>query len=185
MNESDGFKDMDKSDGFKGALSALPWHVKTRFRAERVLLAVRMWLLRGFFSATPKRHAVDWMVSFVIDGKAGETKTLAVNPQCLFRAEKLIATDSSGAGTDTRIINVFVGMQAQMGSAWPLSQDSSKEPVAIGNDRLGMSTAHFGPDVLGNGFKWKSCEKGLHVTISIYFHKDSRWEGTLFGKAML
>lgn len=101
-------------------------------------------------------------------GVAGEVKTLTVNPQCRFAVEKVMASDSSGKGTDTRIMSFVVGQRIQ-------------RPVASGSS-LAM---FFGPATLGNGLRWDACEKGLAISVTVSFVNPSTFDATLFGRADL
>src|SRR5262245_56111085 len=60
---------------------------------------------RPMLHRTPLQKARDWQIDFgPVSGAAGTTTTITVQPQCLFRGEKIMATDTgSPAGTGTRI----------------------------------------------------------------------------------
>ena len=121
--------------------------------------------------------AQDWQIDFgPVFGSAGTSTTISVNPQCLFRGEKVMATDSGAvggpsatnpSGTGTRVGAIFVGNQLQ--------RPASTRTL----------TAFFAPDALGNGIKWQTCQKGLLITIDVFFVTTCTFDMTVYGKAVL
>jgi hypothetical protein len=101
-------------------------------------------------------------------GAAGSTTTLSVQPQCLFRVEKVIATDTgSPAGSATRIMQFMVGNRLQR----PSSSGST-------------TVQFFGPGVLGNGMRWDTCQQGLSISVQVSFVQDATFDMSLFGRAV-
>ena len=121
--------------------------------------------------------AQDWQIDFgPVTGAAGTMTTISVNPQCLFRGEKVMATDSGSAagitaaapaGYGTRIGAILVGNQLQ--------RPASTKTL----------TAFFAPDSLGNGVKWATCQKGLTIAVDVYFIAACTFDMTVYGKAVL
>ena len=120
---------------------------------------------------TPNNRAQDWQIDFgPVSGTAATSTTVTINPQCLFRGEKVMATDSgpNAAGFNTRIQQIFVGNALQ-------------RPANSGS----TLTAFFANNALGNGVKWKTCEKGLTMAVTVSFVTQSTFDMTVFGKAVL
>lgn len=118
----------------------------------------------------PLAKARDWQIDFgPVSGAAGSTTTLTVNPQVLFRGEKVMATDSgTTAGLGTRIQSIFVGQKSQ-------------RPANAGS----TLTLFFNQQALGNGIKWDTCEKALSISITVSFVTACTFDMTVFGKAVL
>lgn len=116
------------------------------------------------------KAARDWQVDFgPVHGVTGATQTITVAPQCLFRAEKVMATDSSTTpGYGTRIAQIFVGQKNQ-------------RPSNTG----ATLTAFFANNALGNGIKWDTCDKALSISVTVQFIADCTFDMTVFGKAVL
>lgn len=111
----------------------------------------------------------DWDLSLgPAFGAAGTQQTLTVSPQCLYRVEKVIATDTgTPVGTATRIMQFLVGNRLQ-------------RPSANGSSLVSF----FGPATLGNGLRWDTCEKGLVISVTVSFVQASTFDMSLFGKAI-
>lgn len=118
----------------------------------------------------PLQKARDWQIDFgPVSSGAGTTTTITVAPQCLFRGEKVIATDShTPAGTGTRVQNIIIGQRLQ-------------RPTGTG----GTLTLFFSQQALGNGIKWDTCEKALSISVTVSFIQAVTFEMTVFGKAVL
>ena len=145
--------------------------------------ALKQYVEKRIGASRPVVHKVgytkaqDWQIDFgPVFGSAGTSTTIAVNPQCLFRGEKVTATDSGAiggpsasnpAGTGTRVGAIFVGNQLQ-------------RPAATKT-----LTAFFAPNALGNGVKWATCQKGLLITIDVFFITSCTFDMTVYGKAVL
>jgi hypothetical protein len=118
----------------------------------------------------PLQRARDWDLSFgPVSGAAATTTVITVAPQCLFRGEKLIATDTgSPVGTGTRITQVLIGQRLQ-------------RPATGG----GSLTLFFGPGALGNGIKWDTCQQALSIAMTVSFIQACTFDATVFGKAVV
>lgn len=126
---------------------------------------------RPMLHKTPMNKARDWQIDFgPVSGAAGTTTTITVNPQVLFRGEKVMATDTGigTAGNNTRITSIFVGQKSQ-------------RPANAGS----TLTAFFANNSLGNGIKWDTCEKALSISITVSFVQACTFDMTVFGKAVL
>lgn len=125
---------------------------------------------RPMLSKTPLNKARDWQIDFgPVYGLAGSSTTITVNPQVLFRGEKVMATDSGATrGYGTRIAAIFVGQKSQ-------------RPANSGS----TLTAMFAQNALGNGIKWDTCEKALSISVTINFQESCTFDMTVFGKAVL
>lgn len=118
----------------------------------------------------PLQKARDWQIDFgPVSGAAGSTTTLTISPQCLFRGEKVMATDSATTpGTGTRISTILIGQKLQ-------------RPAGSG----ATLTAFFANNALGNGIKWDTCEKALSIAVTVSFVAACTFDMTVFGKAVL
>jgi len=112
----------------------------------------------------------DWDLSLgPVSGAAGTTTVITVAPQCSFRVEKAMATDTgTPPGTATRIMQFLVGNKIQ-------------RPTAQGASLV----LFFGPATLGNGLRWDTCEKGLTISVTVSFVQTATFDLCLFGKAAL
>lgn len=124
---------------------------------------------RPVLHKTPNTKARDWQIDFgPVFATSGTTTTVTVNPQVLFRGEKVMATDSSTTpGFGTRISAIFVGQELQ-------------RPANSGS----TLTAFFANNALGNGIKWDTCEKALSIAVTVIFSATCTWDMTVFGKAV-
>ena len=118
----------------------------------------------------PLQKARDWDLSFgPVSGAAGTTTVITVAPQCPFRGEKVIATDSfSSAGQGTRITQVLIGQRLQ-------------RPATGG----GSLTLFFSNGTLGNGIKWDTCQQALSIAVTVSFIQACTFDMTVFGKAVV
>lgn len=126
---------------------------------------------RPMVHKVPLQKARDWHIDFgPVSGAAGTTTTITQSPQCLFRGEKMMASDSgvNSAGNNTRIQQIFVGQKLQ-------------RPANSG----ATLTAFFGVGALGNGIRWDTCDKALTISLTVSFITASTFECTVFGKAVL
>lgn len=126
---------------------------------------------RPMVQQVPLAKARDWQIDFgPVSGTAGTQTTVVVNPQVLFRGEKMMATDTgaNAAGFNTRIGAIFVGQKSQ-------------RPANSG----ATLTAFFANNSLGNGIKWDTCDKALSISLTISFITTSTFDATVFGKAVL
>ena len=150
---------MDKSP-------ALKQYVEKRIGAQRPVVQRQAYT-----------KAQDWQLDFgPVYGTAGGNTTITVNPQCLFRGEKAMATDP--------------GTTAGIGTADPAGYGSRVGQILVGNQLQRPAstktlTAFFAPNALGNGIKWATCQKGLSIAITVDFIKNCTFEMTVYGKAVL
>jgi hypothetical protein len=125
---------------------------------------------RPMLHKIPLNKARDWQIDFgPAFGLVGSVTTLINNPQCLFRGEKVMATDSgTTAGYGTRISQIFVGQKLQ-------------RPAGAGS----TLTAFFANNALGNGIKWDTCEKALSIAVTVQYAQSVTFDMSVFGKAVL
>jgi hypothetical protein len=104
-----------------------------------------------------------------VSGQAGTVTTITKAPQCLFRVEKVMATDSGDPpGTATRIMQFLIGQRIQ-------------RPTASGSSLV----AFFGPATLGNGVRWDTCQQGLTISVTVSFVQAATFDISLFGRAVV
>ena len=125
---------------------------------------------RPMLTRQPLQKARDWQIDFgPVSGTVGQITTVVQPPQCLFRAEKVMATDTStNAGYGTAITSIFVGQKNQ-------------RPANSG----ATLTAFFANNSLGNGIKWDTCKEALSISIGVSFIAQCTFYMTVFGKAVL
>jgi hypothetical protein len=116
---------------------------------------------------TSSRRARDFQITFgPQSGKAGTVANLSMTPQCLFRGEKIVATDNAvPPGSGTTIMNIFVGQKMQLPTSLP--------------------SILFSPTSLGGGFKMDTCQIGLPITLQISFVKTCKFSASIFGRAIV
>lgn len=133
-------------------------------------VAKRAAMSRPVTHKQPLQRARDWDLAFgPVSGAAGTTTTITQQPQCLFRGEKVMATDSSATpGTGTRITQILIGQRLQR--------------PATGNGSL---TLFFSNGALGNGIKWDTCQQALSISITISFIAACTFDMVVFGKAVV
>ena len=138
--------------------------------------AFRQYAERRAASSRPMTHKIplqrarDWQIDFgPVSASAGTTTTITVQPQCLFRGEKIMATDAgpNSSGYNTRVQTILIGQRLQR----PASTNTL--------------TAFFSNNALGNGIKWDTCEKALSISVTVSFIATSTFDMTVFGKAVL
>ncbi len=128
---------------------------------------------RPMTTSIPLQKARDWQVDFgPVSGASSTTTTITVQPQCLFRGEKVMATDTGGAGT-------AVGYATSIGTI--LIGNRLQRPAGTGY----TLTAFFANNSLGNGIRWDTCEKALSISVTVSFITASTFYMTVFGKAVL
>ncbi len=112
----------------------------------------------------------DWQIDFgPASAPAGEVLTFFNSPQCLFRGEKVIATDTgSPAGTGTRIQTITVGQKVQ-------------RPAG----RAATLTSFFANNALGNGIKWDTSDRALTIAVTVSFIQSCTFDMSVFGRAVL
>lgn len=124
---------------------------------------------RPMIHKIPLQKARDWNIDFgPAYGTAGSTTTLVNNPQCLFRGEKVMATDTgSTAGYGTTISQVLIGQKLQ-------------KPAGTGS----TLTFFFANNALGNGIKWDTCKEALTISVTVNFLQSCTFYMTVWGKAV-
>lgn len=110
----------------------------------------------------------DWQIDFgPASAPAGEVLTFYNAPQCLFRGEKVIATDTgSPVGYGTRIASITVGQQVQ-------------RPA-----RGASLTAFFANNALGNGIKWDTTDRAIQISVTVSFIQACTFDMSVFGRAV-
>ena len=171
-----GYREGQHLLGARGDAYAVLGELMEKSPALKQYVEKRIGASRPVIHKTGYTKAQDWQIDFgPVFGTAGSSTTIAVNPQCLFRGEKVMATDSNDltsagaaqSGTGTRVGAIFVGNQLQ-------------RPAATRT-----LTAFFAPNALGNGIKWATCQKGLLITIDVFFITACTFDMTVYGKAVL
>jgi hypothetical protein len=134
--------------------------MQRRFAGDNPLLAHRR----------PELKVRDWPLDFgPVWAPAGKRTVITVSPQCLFRGEKIIATDTgSPAGTGTRILQVTIGPVVQRPST----------------DR-GSLTSFFAATVLGNGIKFDTVQAAYQIRVTVSFVQTCTFDMSVFGTAVL
>src|SRR3990167_6561666 len=112
----------------------------------------------------------DWDLSFgPIWAPAGRETTITVSPQCLFRGEKIIATDTgSPNGRGTRIMQVAIGNKIQ-------------RPAG----RNGSLTVFFANNALGNGIKFDTAQQWSDIAVTVSFIQECTFDMTVLGRAVI
>lgn len=124
---------------------------------------------RPMLAKIPMQRARDWQIDFgPVSGAAGTTTTLTNNPQCLFRGEKVMATDTATtAGMGTLIQTILIGQRLQ-------------RPTGAG----GTLTLFFSQQALGNGIRWDTCKEALTIAVTVSFIQAVTFFMTVFGKTL-
>lgn len=126
----------------------------------------------------PVQKARDWQIDLPATyGTAGSATTVTVNPQCLFRGEKIMATDTALPGGPTTAVPAGYG--TTVGTI--LIGNRLQRPAGSG----ATLTAFFANNALGNGVKWDTCEKALSIAITVNFINSCTFYMTVYGKAVL
>lgn len=112
----------------------------------------------------------DWQIDFgPVWAPAGAQTTITARPQCLFRGEKIIATDTaSNPGAGTRIVAVTIGQLIQR--------------PASGGSTL---TKFFAPEALANGITFDTAQPYLDVQVTVSFVQSCTFSMTVFGSAVV
>jgi hypothetical protein len=126
----------------------------------------------------PRLPTQDWQIDIgPVVGVAGTITTVFVQPQVLFRCEKIIATDSYGNdlvggpqpglnGYGTRIGRITVGQLAE-------------RPALTYT-----LTRFFAFDSIANGVKFRPCPEALKLSVQVSFIQTCVFDLTMFGKAL-
>jgi hypothetical protein len=126
----------------------------------------------------PRLQAQDWQIDFgPVSGTAGTITSISVQPQCIFRCEKIMATDDYGNnlitgprpelnGSGTRIGSILIGQRNQRpATTYTLSK-------------------FFAVNSLGNGIKLNTSKEALSITVQVSFIQTCTFDMTMFGKAI-
>ena len=155
---------------------------------EHIYTDLRFWL-----------EGRDWDLSFgPVYGEKGTTQTLIVHPQCYFRGEKILATDTCGwepkvsvptankrsrskqvaaesvptvpheNGCGTRITQILVGQRLQ-------------RPATGG----GVLTKFFSQGAFGNGVQWDATHPALAIAVTVSFVESCTFDMVVFGRAVV
>lgn len=133
-----------------------------QFVQQRILAAKPM------VRRTTVDRARDWDFPLgPVSGTAGTTTTITIQPQTLFRVEKIMATDTGPqtSGYNTGITQVIIGNKLQ-------------RPATTG----ASLTLFFAQNSLGNGVKWDTCQPALSIAFTVSFITTSTFYGTLLGE---
>lgn len=124
---------------------------------------------RPILHKIPLEESRDWQIDFgPASAPAGETLTFSVAPQCLFRGEKVIATDTATPpGSGTRISTITVGQRVQR---------------PAGTSSL---TMFFAPQGLANGIRWDTTDRALRISVTVSFIVACTFDMSVFGRAVL
>lgn len=136
-------------------------------------LARRAAAASGVVVTRKRRNASrDWQLDFgPVWGPAGETTTITIRPQCLFRGEKIMATDTAPTpGLGTRIVAVTVGQKLQ-------------RPAGAANG--GTLSTFFGANSLANGILFDTAKEWSTVAVTVSFVQTCTFEMSVFGKAVV
>lgn len=122
--------------------------------------------LLGEIQKNDKTH--NWQMDFGSAwAPAGAVSVIRVQPQCYFRVEKVMATDTaSTAGMGTEIISVMVGNKLQR---------------VTGNG--GTMSLFFSENALGNGVEWDKGDPALDIAITVRWLVACTFYCTVFGTA--
>jgi len=123
--------------------------------------------------STRKMEIRDWDLAFgPASAPAGSSILFSANPQCFFRGEKVVATDTgSPQGSGTRIMQVSIGQRIQ-------------RPNGGGaQNGAGSLTQFFASTALGNGLLWDTCQPSLTISVLVSFVQACTFDMTVFGRA--
>ena len=123
--------------------------------------------------STRKMEIRDWDLAFgPASAPAGSSILFSANPQCFFRGEKVVATDTgSPQGSGTRIMQVSIGQRIQ-------------RPNGGGaQNGAGSLTQFFASTALGNGLLWDTCQPSLQISVLVSFVQACTFDMTVFGRA--
>lgn len=112
----------------------------------------------------------EWQLDYgPLWGPAGLVTVITVTPQCYFRGEKIMATDSySTPGYGTRILSVAVGQKIQR----------------AGNDQ-GTLTAMLNSSSLADAVLHDTAHKWSNISVTVSFVQTCTFDMTIFGRAVL
>lgn len=114
-----------------------------------------------------KKRSFDFTTGQVY-GPAGAQTVITIRPQCLFRIEKVIATDSNGSpGTGTAIVQIAIGQKIQ-------------KPTNRGRGSLSV---FFAWNSLADGVRLDTAQPWENIAITVSFVQSCTFSCTLFGTA--
>ncbi len=148
-------------------LSGINEHDEQEYVEERVIKAEPV-LVEEKHNALEVR---EWEISFgPVSAPAGEQTTVTISPQCLFRGEKIMASDTgSTPGRGTRIISVVVGNKQQ-------------KPT---NNGRGTLTSFFNETALANGITFDTAKPWSKIAVTISFVEACTFDMSVFGRAVV
>lgn len=115
----------------------------------------------------PKTRDYNFDFGFVW-GNAGFVTTITIRPQCRFRVEKMMATDThTQPGFGTSIIQVAIGQKIQR----------------PGNAARGSLSTFFAQTALADGISLDTAHPWEAIALTISFIQDCTFHGALFGTA--
>ena len=120
----------------------------------------------------------DWQVSFSAQGKAGETQSVAVDPQMRFRGRKLVITDILPEAARPPC-------EAKRPMASQLMQLRIGRRNQFPTTASGILSVVFASDAYGNGIRFDTCRLGEEMWFEIHFLRDCAVHGTLFGQGIM
>jgi hypothetical protein len=138
------------------------------FQEELAERAARAVALTQDLGAARRRRALQFDTGDVWC-PAGRQTVVTLSPQCRWRSEKIMATDSSSSpGMGTMIVNVAVGQHIQK--------------PGNGNGSL---TKFFNQTSLADGIRFDTADAWEDIAITVYFITACTFNATLFGTAEL
>lgn len=134
--------------------------------AERAAASQGPPLMESRKPSTQQRQ-VEFSTSQVF-GPAGESTVITLTPQCVFRIEKLMATDTGSiAGMGTAIVQIAVGQRVQR----------------PGNTAQGSLTQFFASTALATGIKLDTAHPWEAIAITVKFLQSCSFSMVLSGTA--
>lgn len=112
-----------------------------------------------------------WQIDFGASfAPAGSIVTIENRPQVLFKAEKIMATDTgSPAGTATRVLSVTIGQKVQKAEAFG----------------KGTLTQLFSASALENGISFDTAKEWSTIAVTVSFVQTATFDMSLFGSAVV
>ena len=134
--------------------------------AFQTALAQRMAARAPITKHVPPTKKRRWPVGFIgSGGPASGTVNIQVQPQCLFRGEKLICSESTPGGS--AIVGIFVGNLPQL----PTLQNT-------------IATSAFASGALDNEMLFDTCGPAMFITFQVQFSSSCTFTAALWGHAV-
>jgi len=132
--------------------------------------ATRAAASRGVLDKRRLLKTREWQLDFgPVWVPAGNQTTITISPQCLFRGEKIMATDTSTTpGNGTRIVSVVVGQKVQ-------------KP----NGGNGTLTQFFAATALANGIKFDTAQRWSNIAVTVSFVETCTFDMSIFGSCVV